>query len=643
MKKASFTSFLLLFVQFASFSQDQHLVDSLTNVLMSHNNDTLRVTTLYELSEAYWGIDPDKAMDYAKQSLKTAEQLNYKSGIARAYYSMSIVHSDWGEFSEALPMQEKVLKINKELNDQEGIADAYNEIGLSHYYLGNNPEALKNYLASVRINETLRNIRATAGNYMNIANVYTTTENYEEALKYHSMALKSFQEAGFMRGVGMSYNNIGGVYTKQKDLKNALRNYEESRKIKEELGEKRGLANVYGNIANTYNDINELDEALKNYKASMTIQEEIGDKNGLCNSYLGIGKIYEKEKKFQEALNSSNKALALAVETGNLNALNDCNLTLSRIYANMGNYKKAYEYENAYLTTYDSLFSDENSRKLTQMQMQYEFDKKEAATKAEQDKKNALSKAEISRQKIIRNFSIAGVIVIIAVGGFIFYNFRKRKALESMQTLSNERLRISRELHDDIGSTLGSIAVYSDVAKNRSMKNQNPAEVLSKIGTASRELIEKMSDIVWSLNPDNETFEQLQNRMQAFAAMILTPNDISFEFRNTGEIKSLKLSNEKRKNLFLIYKEAVHNIVKYAECKTVLFTFSRSGNNLNFLIKDDGKGFDMPAFTEGRAEAYNGNGLRNMKSRASDINATLHIISAINEGTSIELKLMENA
>jgi signal transduction histidine kinase len=84
--------------------------------------------------------------------------------------------------------------------------------------------------------------------------------------------------------------------------------------------------------------------------------------------------------------------------------------------------------------------------------------------------------------------------------------YELRKKVESQQALLNERLRISRELHDDIGSTLGSISIYSEVARKRTEKKENTNEVLAKIGLASRELIDKMSDIVWSLNPNNESF-----------------------------------------------------------------------------------------------------------------------------------------
>jgi len=222
----------------------------------------------------------------------------------------------------------------------------------------------------------------------------------------------------------------------------------------------------------------------------------------------------------------------------------------------------------------------------------------------------------------------------------------KQFAVEKIQSLIHERLRISRELHDDIGSTLGSISIYSEVAKNRSEKNENAEEAISKIGVASRELIDKMSDIVWSINPDNESFEQLQNRMQAFAAMILTPRNIHYDFTAGEETKKINLTSEQRKNIFLIYKEAIHNIVKYAECKKVEIKLSRQHDQLEMNITDNGKGFDSRSFEESalhssgrKGEVYNGNGLKNMKARANHIQAMLNIHSVINGGSKIELRM----
>ena len=224
--------------------------------------------------------------------------------------------------------------------------------------------------------------------------------------------------------------------------------------------------------------------------------------------------------------------------------------------------------------------------------------------------------------------------------------FELSKKIESQQALLNERLRISRELHDDIGSTLGSISIYSEVAKKRTEKNENTNEVLSKIGTASREIIDKMSDIVWSLNPGNESFEQLQSRMMTFAAMILTPQNIGYDFIADEKLKALQITGEQLKNIFLIYKEALHNIVKYAECKTVSITLCVKNNYLIMEIKDDGKGFDADA-TILNNESKNssllgklgGAGIKNMHARANGMNAKLSINSKINEGTTVQLTL----
>ncbi|CAN5779547.1 sensor histidine kinase [soil metagenome] len=215
--------------------------------------------------------------------------------------------------------------------------------------------------------------------------------------------------------------------------------------------------------------------------------------------------------------------------------------------------------------------------------------------------------------------------------------------IENRQTLLYERLRISRELHDDIGSTLGSISIYTEVAKKRTEKNENTDEVLFKIGLVSRELIDKMSDIVWSLNPNNESFEQLQNRMKTFAAMMLAPRNIDYDFCADEALKKILLTGEQRKNIFLLFKEALHNIVKYADCKAVTIKLSVQHKNLVMMIKDDGKGFDISQATTleifARNEYSGGNGIKNMHARANDINAKLCIDSKLNEGTSIKVIL----
>lgn len=233
------------------------------------------------------------------------------------------------------------------------------------------------------------------------------------------------------------------------------------------------------------------------------------------------------------------------------------------------------------------------------------------------------------------------VAILLIYISYLIYKIRLKQILakakiekQISEKMLHERLRISRELHDDIGSALGSISIYSEVAKNRTEKNENAEEALSKIGITSRQLIDKMSDIVWSLDSANENFEQLQNRMRAFLAMILTPLNLIYDFFVAEEIKKIQLSDEERKNIFLIFKEAIYNIVKYAESNKVDIILNMEDEVFKMLIRDDGKGFDINS-----NDAYNGNGIRNMYARAKDINAIFILHSKKSEGTTIELSL----
>lgn len=664
-------------------------IDSLFSVLKTQKDDTSKVATLNALAFLNRNSNPDTALHFTNQALALSEKLNFQEGIADSKISRAVILVRFEKFDEALKNDsdalticnqllasgkngsekrrlmlmkralngigniifykadypeamrsyEAALEISEELDDKKGMAAMNGNIANAYMELGNYPEALKSHFASLKIWEQTGSKKDISKSYNNIGRVYDALNNNPDALKMYNAYMKIAKETGDSLGMTEAYNNIGGVYLSEGNYDSALENLFASLKISQGKNDYRNIGNTYSNIGNVYLKQKKYQEALQNYFSGLKFQEQMEDKEGTASTSISMGNAFTMLRKYDDARAYLGNALSVSKETGNMENIKSAYEGLSVLDSSQGNYKQSLEYYKKYISYKDSLFNEDVNRKTVQAQMQYDFDKKESAAKAEQERKDALTASEISKQKIIRNFSIAGVIGILFLGAYVLYNFRRRKKMENMQALSNERLRISRELHDDIGSTLGSIAVFSDVAKNRSQKNGNPTEILTKIAAASRELIEKMSDIVWSLNPDNETLGQLQNRMQAFAAMILTPQNISFEFKNEGDLNTLVLSNEQRKNLFLIYKEAIHNIVKYAGCKNVAVTFSRSGNALSFSVKDDGKGFDVRSFEEGRGEAYNGNGLKNMKSRAVEMKAWVNITSGNNEGTMVELKI----
>ena len=170
--------------------------------------------------------------------------------------------------------------------------------------------------------------------------------------------------------------------------------------------------------------------------------------------------------------------------------------------------------------------------------------------------------------------------------------------------------------------------MYSDIVKQQPNQTETSAQLLNKISSNSKEMIENMSDIVWMIKPGNDEFSNIQNRMLNFANELCTPAEINFEFNKDAATDALQISMEQRRDIYLIFKEAVNNAVKYSGCNNIRAGLSLQNQKLQMRITDDGNGFDIPA-------AMQGNGLANMKKRAENHNGKLVIQSSQVKGTEI--------
>ena len=200
--------------------------------------------------------------------------------------------------------------------------------------------------------------------------------------------------------------------------------------------------------------------------------------------------------------------------------------------------------------------------------------------------------------------------------------------------LTEEKLRakIARDLHDEMGSTLTSINIISTVAMEEKQASEKQKQSLKKIKDHSGRMMESMSDMVWAINPVNDNFEKVILRMKEFAAEILEPARINYHFAEEGLLDNTYLNLEQRKDIYMIFKEAVNNIVKYSAATEVYILLQRAGKLLQMKITDNGNGFDA-------GKISSGNGLKNMKSRAEEMGATIQINPVPGEGTIILLEL----
>jgi signal transduction histidine kinase len=210
------------------------------------------------------------------------------------------------------------------------------------------------------------------------------------------------------------------------------------------------------------------------------------------------------------------------------------------------------------------------------------------------------------------------------------------KTIEFQQKVLHQRERISRDLHDDVGSTLNSISVYSEVARRQIHATHPQSElILENIGASARQLIDAINDIVWAINPDNDDFKNITQRMRLFTAQIMMSQNVVLSFDADAGLDSVVLSIEQRKNFYLLFKEAINNIFKHARCSHLSIKIAQQKNTIELKIADDGCGFD-------KATLQNGNGMKTMLHRVRDLNGTLDIVSEIAKGTTLTVRFPTN-
>lgn len=471
MKKLLLATFIFQLLTLICFAQ-QNKIDSLLILLIKDKPDTTKVNRLITLCNEYRkNGDYESALKYGNDALQLSsfiakvEGTNISSngnqkpsdmpgnmaylaaqkGRASSYNNIGNIFYNKGNYPQALKNYFASLQINEELKNKKDIAGSYLNIGIIYYYQNNYPEALKNYVTALNLRQEIGDKQGVANAYGDIGLVYDNPGNYPEALKNFFAALNIYENIGDKKGIAASYNDIGRIYNNQYNYQEALKMYFASLKINEDIGDKYGIAFSYNNIGNIYwNQVNYpeddpirnpshelnsiasaklLNSAFEHYFAALKLREDTGDKKGIIESFINLGNVQLGLKKLKEAQNYLNKALLLSKEIDSKEWIKESYLRLLELDSTQGNWKTAYQHHKLFILYRDSIETEETIKKSLQSAMNYDYEKKEAATKVEQDKKDAVSEAETKKQK-----NIIGLVIITLLLSLVFaiYFFRSR-------------------------------------------------------------------------------------------------------------------------------------------------------------------------------------------------------------------------
>ena len=572
----------------------------------------------------------------------------------------------------SLLLSQAAINIALQSNNIACYASCLRIAGIAYFRSGKYDSAQKYFLSARRIFHKIHDTLGEVKVLESLSSMSSHEEDYQSALNQLSAAIQlmgTTKEAEYPfieLMMGMIYNNESEHAKAKMYLKNAADDFLKINDQKSYADAICDLGNVYFALANTDSAIYCYRIALNIYSRSNSevktavMYENLGDafltKNGekitpwldtsllyyqhAYDLYSGLKNIQDfavvkihmsealiKKKKFTLAKKYLPEALAV-FQSQRKTYYNYITLTLlSRLYNEMHMYNKAYDFlAKANLYT-DTLNEENKTKAMADMLAKYEAEKKDKTitllntqnTFLKSQKK--LADHNLYKTRIIELFCLVVIALSVFLGFLLMNRYRINQKLNEMQM----RNRISNDLHDDVGSSLSSILLLSNIAGRSAIHRP---ELVNKISENAREAIERIGDIIWSTNPKYDDGENLRPKIMNYIAPLCQVQDIGFHINISETIKNIKFSMEMRKNIFLIIKEAVNNILKHAQATEINIEIILNEKNILLQICDNGIGFD-------NSVTYNGNGLENMRMRAEALSGKLRLETGI--GTKISI------
>ena len=644
-----FISILILFAisKFTAYAQYVS-PDSLKIIIATAKEDTVRIDAMNWLGARFSeNAENDSARFWTEKAFNLSTKIKYNKGIGIAMISFGGFKGEEGDLSGALDyFQTAIKKFDKE-NHKALIGLAYNNIGI----------------------------------------VYQVQEKYTKSLEYIYKALRLFTESGYETGIAQSHLSIGAHYAENRDNDEASPHFKIAIDLFKKLGEKFSLAYAYyskgigeleqENFKLAVDDISLARDMVKGQKNAFWFEPDYfraiglmytnqgdsckGAKNVILakekyqlaeESFLtglkkttpdnvyeialihnNLGLLYLTANKIQLAKASIVKCIQMADPLKDKRLFENSYYNLARIDSIEGNITSAYYNLKKYMVYHDDLYNEENIRKRERFKVEFEMEKTESQVKI-LTAENKLKSIIASKQNQQKKIAYAGICLIILGGGYLFYRNNRQKKIQAQHAMANERLRISQELHDEVGATLSGIAMYSHLAKEQ-IKHAQAAEVdksLNIMQQSSGDMVNKLNDIVWLLNPSQDSFQKLIQRLEEYAGEMTAIKNMKLQVLVPEHFSTQNLPVESRRNIYLFCKEAINNAVKYSNAGLLELTVKETNNLLEISISDDGKGFDAETIRRG-------NGLNNMQKRADDLGAVFNMESKTGQGCLVSLKL----
>lgn len=585
-----------------------------------------------ELAFQYCYVNTDKAFYYGKIELQLAQELGDSAQIAQAWNDLAAAFISSGDFEESLLLNRRALAVRERLGDSLKVAATLGRMGYALVELGNLDEALRTMIRAAHIYEKENKPQYLGMMFNHIGAVHQRQGNHTKAIAYFKQAIAIADANDDVPSSIPPLSNLGKEYFEGGRQKDAQAIFLRLTRTMDALGIQENLALIKTNLGSTYMEETQYDSAMYYFAAADTLYAAKGDKKGLASVHVDMGLCYTRMKAFDKADKALQTGLRYAEETASDWQLRQAYDALFQFAYAKGDYKAAADYQRKSLDYQRNIHNDEINKQVAEMETRYQTEKKEKDL-AIRDKQLADSELKAKSQQLWLFLLAGGLLLALGLGAWLVRNQRlRRERLEqrSRMALQEERLRISRDLHDHIGAELTLITSSLDVLAAQAADDQSGKE-LKEIGGFSRNAMSQLRETIWAIRSETISVDVLSLRLMDYAAKLCKPAGIVSSVHVNGDAEKT-LSPMHTIHVYRLCQEAIHNAVKYAACKRLDITLDARPASLEISIVDDGKGFEL-------GSASTGNGLANMQARAKELGGNLVMASELGKGTTATIRV----
>ena len=612
--------------------------DSLWQIIKVGGTDTGTLKALIKFGDDMVEEHRDSAQFYYAKSLSLALKYNYPKSISDAYSAISYYEGYERDNTEkGLSYAHDYIKWASQSNHNAYLGKAFFSRAVIYHAANKYDSARYFYDKSIPLIERYEP-KQLGVIYSNLANIFDNLQYPQKAFEYFDKALDYYKKDKDTIGLISVHINKGKSCVWTKDTVAEEKNYRIALDLATKINSKSSILICYNNLAQVYQAWKMYDSSALYIQKALDLTKKVGNKDDEIRLLRTLAKNYFDQKNYTKAQ---------AIINGFVKDTTGANLPLNLqrnilslqydVLMGLKKYKEANNVIEKYLEIDAIIVTNEKNAQMLELDEKL---KKSEQTKQLLEQENQLTK---QRSTIANLLGGIGITTALGLGFFYFQRLKteaKKKELLNLQREQelkatkaklegqlNERIRIAKEIHDDLGSSMTSISLLSEVLKKKIDTNIYPE--INRISYASSEMVDKMNEIIWTLNIGNDNVQSLVAYIRKFATNFLDDAQLMLSFEAENLPLEKEIDGSVRRNIYLCVKESMNNIVKHAKAHKIEVKIDSNTEGLKINIKDDGKGIDTQHIS------ILGNGLKNMQKRMHDVGGKFSIHN--NNGTEITL------